>query len=128
MEHLSLRIPDDIEESPDKPPRKKLKVTKVVPFGLFLEDGGFVHISKVSSFHHGEAFKPRGLEKWYPVGASVLVQMERKEQFPSGETHIYYDFFGPGQVVDGSCLPQSPILPHGDQSHLTPGTNMGEKE
>lgn len=76
-----LNSPEKLNEHPEE--SKTLHVTKVYPFGLFLEDDGFIHISKISDFHKGGGiFTPGELEKWYPVGSSVVVKLEKEEKTP----------------------------------------------
>ncbi|MCK9185901.1 hypothetical protein M0P48_00485 [Candidatus Gracilibacteria bacterium] len=93
--NMSLsRSPEDIEAP------KTFKVTGVDTFGLFLEDGGFVHISKISDFHKGSLFSLGELNKWYPIGSSVVVKLEKEEKLVNGKKRILYDFMGPGNIID----------------------------
>jgi|WetSurMetagenome_2_1015567.scaffolds.fasta_scaffold590337_2 hypothetical protein len=100
MSILAPRPPDDLDSGIDKQGIKKLKVVKVEPFGIFLEDSGFVHVKKLSDFHLGSAFKPGEIAQWYPVGSTVLVKLERKEKLLNGKVNIFYDFLGPADVID----------------------------
>lgn len=100
MSILAPQNPDDSDNNIEKQETKKLKVASIEPFGLFLEDGGFVHISKVSKFHTGGVFKPREINEWYPVGSTVLVKLEKKEKLPNKTERIFYDFVGPADVID----------------------------
>ncbi|MBU2524236.1 hypothetical protein KKG71_03510 [Patescibacteria group bacterium] len=106
---MNIHSPDHSDEqSPELvgnieiPEIKKLKVRSIERFGIFLEDGGFVHIRKISDFHKGvgKAFEPNELNQWYPVGSSVFVKLEKKEKLINGNERIFYDFMGPADVID----------------------------
>jgi hypothetical protein len=100
MNILAPRPPDDLDSSVEEQIIKKLKVTHVEPFGVFLEDGGFIHIKKISDFHLNSAFKPCEIAQWYPIGSTVLVKLEKREKLLDKKEHIHYDFFGPADVID----------------------------
>lgn len=98
MNPLLPDSPERLSEDAERP--KTLKVESIQPFGLFLEDGGFIHISKISNFHTGRPFAPNEIEKWYPVGSFVIVKLEMKNKLLNGQNQIFYDFLGPGGVID----------------------------
>ena len=100
MSTLAQKAHDNLELRPEKQKIRKLKVTKVYPSGIFLEDGGFVHVTKISDYHLGSHFMPGEIGEWYPVGSTVFVKLEKKEKLLNGKERIFYDFMGPADVID----------------------------
>jgi len=97
---LEARPPDDLDSSVEDEKIRRLKVTQVRPFGLILEDGGFIHIQKISDFHQGSAFRAGELAQWYPVGSPVLIKLENRKKLLNGKERIDYNFYGPADVID----------------------------
>jgi hypothetical protein len=107
MNMLTPRNPADLDRRVEEQDIKKLKVASIEPFGLFLEDGGFIHVCKISAFHIGTAFQPKEINAWYPVGSAVFVKLEKKEKLINGSENIFYDFLGPADVINTIGTPQN---------------------
>jgi len=79
---------------------KILKITRVERFGIFLEDGGFIHISRISDYHKKRMFDLNEIDEWCPVGSLVLAKLEKKEKLLNDDIRITYYYLGPADVVD----------------------------
>ncbi len=96
----NLVVPEGVELCPFE---EILAVERIEPYGLFLENGGFVHVSEFHKVISEKRMKPNTpFSVWFPKGCRLKVRLRKVDKHGLTEKiiGIHYDLLEFADVID----------------------------